>query len=184
MRPLRYSINVTLDGCVDHRAGVPNEGTHEHATRLIAETDAILLGRITYRMMEDAWRDPKQVAALPEWTHSFADAIGPVKKYVVSSTLASVDWNAELVRGDLRSAVEVLKNETGNGIVACGVRLPLALADWGLIDDYEFVVHPRIVGHGPTLFDGLANPIDLIPTQTTQLPGGVVATRFRPAPAE
>ena len=101
MRPLRYSINVTLDGCCDHRVGVPDEETHRHATEAIEQADALLFGRVTYEMMESAFRPPGQTEAMPDWTAPFARAIDAAKKYVVSSTLDRVDWNAELLRGDL-----------------------------------------------------------------------------------
>ena len=83
------------------------------------------------------------------------------KKYVVSSTLDRVDWNAELVRGDLATAVQQLKREPGIGLFVGGVKVPLALAELGLIDEYEFIVHPRLAGHGPTLFAGLPRHVDL-----------------------
>jgi len=126
MRPLRYSINVTLDGCCDHRVGIPDEDLHRHATESIAQADALLFGRVTYEMMEAAWRSPPRAGARPEWMEPFARTIDAAKKYVVSSTLARVDWNAELVRGDLRTAVERLKLEPGKGLFVGGVTLPQA----------------------------------------------------------
>jgi dihydrofolate reductase len=95
------------------------------------------------------------------WTEPFARTIDAAKKYVVSSTLDRVDWNAELVREDLGNAVQQLKPESGKGLFTGGVMLPLALAELGLIDEYEFVVHPRLAGHGPTLFAGLSKRVDL-----------------------
>lgn len=178
MRPLRYSINVTLDGCVDHRSVIPDEEMHRYATRQIEAVDAIILGRTTYEMMETGWRDPAQVAQLPEWMHSFADAIGAIKKYVVSSTLTSVDWNAEIVRSDLKATVERLKQEPGGALAVGGVQVPLALANWGLIDEYEFVRHQRIAGYGPTLLAGLTAPIDLREVGRTVYESGTVATRY------
>src|SRR5207244_6355453 len=91
----------------------------------------------------------------------FARTIDAAKKYVVSSTLDRVDWNAELVRGDLGKAVQQLKRESGKGLFVGGVTLPLALAERGLIDEYEFVMQPVIVRHGPTLFAGLSKRVDL-----------------------
>ena len=91
----------------------------------------------------------------------FAQTINSAEKYVVSSTLEQVDWNAQLVRGDLGEAVEKLRQQPGKGIYVGGVTLPLALAERGLIDEYEFVAHPRLAGHGPTLFAGLAKYVDL-----------------------
>jgi dihydrofolate reductase len=180
MRPLRYSINVTLDGCCDHRAGSPDEETHRHATKTLDEADALLFGRVTYEMMESAFRGPGQTEARPEWMAPFARTIDAAKKYVVSSTLDRVDWNAELVRGDLGRAVQELKRKPGKGILVGGVRLPLALADLGLIDEYEFVVHPRLVGHGPTLLAGLSKPVDLKLVDRLEFGSGAVAMRYEP----
>ena len=182
MRPLRYYINVTLDGCCDHRAGIPDEDLHRHATESIAQADALLFGRVTYEMMEAAWRSPPPAGARPEWMEPFARTIDAAKKYVVSSTLARVDWNAELVRGDLRTAVERLKLEPGKGLFVGGVTLPQALAEMGLIDEYQFVVHPRVVGHGPTLFAGLSKRIDLKLVSRLEFASGAVAMRYEPRP--
>lgn len=183
MRPLRYSINVTLDGCCDHREGIPDEELHRHAAENIARADALLFGRVTYGMMESAWR-PAPTGAMPDWMapwmEPFARTIDAAKKYVVSSTLERVDWNAELVRGDLAKAVLELKQQPGSGLFTGGVTLPLALAELGLIDDYEFIVHPRVVGHGPTLFAGLSKRIDLKLVGRFEFGSGAVALRYEP----
>jgi dihydrofolate reductase len=178
MRPLRYSINITLDGCCDHRVGIADEDLHRHAMENIAQADALLFGRVTYQMMEAAWRLSTRTVTMPEWTEPFARTIDAAKKYVVSSTLDRVDWNAELVRGDLGKAVQELKRAPGRGLFTGGVTLPLALAELGLIDEYEFVVHPRIAGHGPTLFAGLPKLIDLKLVSRLELGSGVVAMRY------
>jgi dihydrofolate reductase len=184
MRPLRYSINVTLDGCCDHRAFFPDEELHRHAAANIAQADALLLGRVTYDMMEAGWRTLARTGAGPDWMEPwmepFARTIDAAKKYVVSSTLDRVDWNAELVRGDLGTAVERLKRESGKGLFTGGVKLPLALAELGLIDEYEFVVHPRLAGHGPTLFAGLSKRVDLKLVGRLEFGSGVVAKRYEP----
>jgi dihydrofolate reductase len=117
MRPLRYSINVTLDGCCDHRAMFADEDLHRHALENIDRADALLLGRVTYEMMEAAWRSPAPAGTRPDWMEPFALTIDAAKKYVVSSTLDRVDWNAELVRGDLGNAVQQLKRESGRRVV-------------------------------------------------------------------
>lgn len=183
MRPLRYSINITLDGCSDHLAGEPNEALHRYHAENLARADALLFGRITYQMMEEAWR-PDASGAFPAWMDDwmvpFARTIDAAKKYVVSSTLPGVDWNAELLRGDLRTAVERLKAEPGNGLFVGGVTLPRALAEMGLIDEYEFVVHPRIAGRGPTVLSGLSQFVDLALLGTEELSSGAVALRYRP----
>src|ERR687889_485588 len=180
MRPLRYSINVTLDGCCDHREGSPDEDLHRHAAENIAQADALLFGRVTYEMMEAAWRPPARTGVRPDWMadwmEPFARTIDAAKKYVVSSTLDRVDWNAELVRGDhLGKAVQQLKRESGKGLFVGGVKLPLAL-----IDEYEFVVQPRLAGHGPTLFAGLSKHIDLRLVSRLEFGSGAVAMRYEP----
>jgi dihydrofolate reductase len=184
MQPLRYSINVTLDGCCDHRAMVTDEDLHRHAAETLARAEAILFGRVTYEMMEAAWRAPARTGVRPDWmTHwmePFALTIDAAKKYVVSSTLDRVDWNAELVRGDLGKAVQQLKGQSGKGLFVAGVRLPLALAELGLIDEYEFVVHPRLAGHGPTLFAGLSKHVDLKLVNRLEFDSGAVAMMYEP----
>ncbi len=184
MRPLRYSINVTLDGCCDHRAGFADEDLHRNAAENIARADALLLGRVTYEMMEAAWRAPTGTGARPDWMQPwmepFARTIDAAKKYVVSRTLDRVDWNAELVRGDLGKAVEQLKREPGKGLFVGGVRLGLALTELGLIDEYEIVVHPRLAGHGPTLFAGLSKWVDLKLVSRLEFRSGAVAMRYEP----
>ena len=184
MRPLRFSINVTLDGCCDHRAFTPGEDIHRHAAEGIAASDALLFGRTTYEMMEVGWRPSPETGAFPDWMEPwmvpFARTIDAAKKYVVSSTLDRVDWNAELVRGDLEEKVRRLKAEPGKGIATGGVQLPLALAQLGLIDEYEFVVHPRIAGHGPTPFAGLSDQVELELVGKKEFDSGVVALRYVP----
>jgi dihydrofolate reductase len=180
VRPLRYSINVTLDGCCDHRAIPADEDLHRHAVENLDRADALLFGRVTYEMMEAAFRPSASTGGRPDWMGPFARTIDAAKKYVVSSTLDRVDWNAELVRGDLGKAVQQLKRESGRGLLVGGVKLPLALAELGLIDEYEFVVHPRLVGHGPTLFAGLSKPLDLRLVSQLELRSGVVAMRYEP----
>ncbi len=180
MRPLRYSINVTLDGCADHRVGIADEELHRHAQENFERADALLFGRVIYQMMEEAWRGPAFAGVSEEWMAPFARKIDAMKKYVVSSTLTSVDWNAELVRGDLGTAVQQLKNQPGKGIVTGGLTLPLALAELGLIDEYEFIVHPRIIGHGPTLFAGLSKYVDLKLVGREEFASGAVVLRYEP----
>ena len=110
----------------------------------------------------------------------FARTIDAAKKYVVSSTLERVDWNSELVRGDLGQAVRQLKQESVRGLFTGGLRLPLALAELGLIDEYELIVHPRIVGRGPTLFAGLSKYVDLKLVNRQEFGSGAVAMQYEP----
>src|SRR5919106_1334799 len=184
MRPLRYSINVTLDGCCDHREMFADEDLHRHAVENIDRADALLFGRVTYELMEAAWRSPARTGARPDWMEPwmepFARTIDAAKKYVVSSSLNRVDWNAELVRGNLGNAVQQLKQESGKGLFVGGVKLALALTELGLIDEYEFVVQPRLAGHGPTLFGGLPKRIDLKLVSRLEFSSGAVAMQYQP----
>lgn len=141
----------------------------------------MLFGRVIYEMMEAAWRTRAgAVAERPAWMEPFARTMDATRKYVVSSTLERVDWNAELVRGDLAKAVQELKEQKGEGLMTGGVKLPLQLAELGLIDEYEFVVHPRIAGHGPRVFEGLAKHVDLRLVSRVEFRSGAVAMRYEP----
>jgi dihydrofolate reductase len=159
---------------------LPTEELHRHSTESLSQADALLFGRVTYEMMEAAFGPSGQTAGRPAWMEPFARAIDAAKKYVVSSTLDRVDWNAELVRGDVGNAVRHLKREPGKGLLVGGVKLPLALAELGLIDQYEFIVHPRLAGHGPTLFAGLSKYVDLRLTGRLEFSSGAVAMRYEP----
>jgi dihydrofolate reductase len=139
-------------------------------------------------MMQAAWRWPANGLRpewMAEWMEPFARTIDAAKKYVVSKTLERVDWNAELLLGtsgggDLAKSVEQLKRGAGAGLFVGGVTLPLALAELGLIDEYEFVVHPKVAGHGPTLFAGLSKPLDLKLVSRREFGSGAVAMRYEP----
>ena len=179
---LRYAINITLDGCCDHEAVSPDEEVHRFWADRLAGADALLYGRVTYQMMEQAWR-PSPSGVWPEWLADwmvpFAQSIDAARKYVVSTTLDSVDWNAELVTGDLAAAVRELKEQPGGYILVGGVTLPLALARLGLIDELELVVHPVVAGHGPTLLAGLASPLDVDLVARDEMQSGAVVLRYR-----
>lgn len=177
MRPLRFSLNVTLDGCYDHTVGIADEALHRNAMEYIAGCDALLFGRVTYEMMLTAWRLPVSWP-MPKWMLPFAQTIDAARKYVVSSTLKEMDWNAELVQGDLATFVQQLKQQPGKGIGVGGVQLAMALTELGLIDEYQFVVHPRIVGRGPTLFTGLSKMVDLKLVGREEFASGVVAMQY------
>src|SRR5262249_10208144 len=159
------------------RAILADEDLHRHAVENLNQADALLFGRVTYEMMQIAFRSPARTGARPAWMQPFARAIDAAKKYVVSSPLDRVDWNAEIVRGDLGKAVRQLKRESGKGLLVGGVKLPLALAELGLIDEYQFVVQPRLAGHGPTLFAGLSKCVDLKLVSRLQFGSGAGAVR-------
>jgi dihydrofolate reductase len=156
----------------------PDEDLFRYTTEILARADALLFGRVIYEMMEEAWRPPAPAGARPEWMEPFVRTINAAKKYVVSSTLERVDWNAELVRGDLGKAVQELKGKPGKGLYVGGVKLPLALAEMGLIDEFEFMVQPRIAGRGPTLFAGLSKPLNLRLVNRVEFSSGTVAMRY------
>jgi riboflavin biosynthesis pyrimidine reductase len=142
---------------------------------------ALALGRATRQVLVAACGATPNApahAAHNVFTRDGTDRRG--KKYVVSSTLDRVDWNAELVRGDLGKAVQQLKQESGKELSVGGVKLPLALAELGLIDEYEFVVQPRLAGHGPTLFAGLSKRVDLKLVSRLEFSSGAVAMRYEP----
>lgn len=182
MGRLRYSINLTLDGCVDHRVGVPDAELHQFWADMTTSAGVLLFGRITYKMMEDAWRPIAEAGAVPEgnpdWVLPFARSIHAARKYVASRTLGAVDWNSHLIEGDLRTAVERIKREEEGVISLGGVTLALEIASLGLIDDYVFVVQPRIAGHGPTLMAGLPSMIDLKLTDQRTFGSGAVALTY------
>jgi dihydrofolate reductase len=164
---------------------IADEELHRHAAGNLARADALVFGRVTYELMQAAWRPVARTGARPDWMadwmEPFARTIDAARKYVVSSTLEQVDWNAELVHGDhLENAVRQLKQQPGKGLFVGGVKLPLALAELGLIDEYEFIVHPRLVGHGPTLFAGLSKHVDLKLVSRQEFGSGAVAIRYEP----
>ena len=184
MRPLRYAINVTLDGSCHHEAGLPpDEESMAWWTAELGRADALVLGRVTYQMMQSAWRRPDD-GAWPDWMEPwqvpFAETIDGAPKHVVSSTLDSVDWNASLVRGDVVEEVRRLKDQPGEGLFLGGVTLPAALAAEGLVDEYAFVVQPVLAGHGPRLLDGLREHVHLELVERQELASGAVAVGYRP----
>jgi dihydrofolate reductase len=155
---------------------------HRYWAENLARADALLFGRVTYEMMEAAWRPVARTGVRPDWMadwmEPFARTIDAARKYVVSNTLDRVDWNAELVRGEhLEEAVRRLKGESGRGLFVGGVTLPLALAERGLIDEYEFA---RLAGHGPTLLAGLSKYVDLTLVGRREFGSGAVALRYEP----
>jgi dihydrofolate reductase len=182
MARLQYSINVTLDGCCDHTAIVPYPEMHQFWSDMVSNADALLYGRVTYQMMEPAWRPIAETGVVPagaaDWVIPFAQSIHKARKYVASTTLTEVDWNAQLLQGDLKAAIEQIKREESGTISLGGLTLAREIAALGLIDDYVFLVHPRIVGHGPTLFAGLPTPIDLTLRDQRTFSSGAIALTY------
>lgn len=182
---LTFAINVTLDGCTDHREGVADAETHDHYTRLMGQHGAMLWGRITYELMEDHWPavargDVDAPPAMRQW----AVDLQAKPKYVVSTTRTDFPWhNTHLIDGDLRAGVQALKDATPRGVLLGSGSLAAALDRLDLIDEYRFMVHPMIAGHGPTLYrGGLPTTRRLELVSSEQLRGGPVALHYRRAP--
>jgi dihydrofolate reductase len=182
---LTFSINVTLDGCVDHQEGIADDETHAFFTRLMNEGGAMLWGRVTYEMMESYWPavargDIDAPPALREW----ALGLEAKPKYVVSSTRSNFTWNnSHHITGDLREGVQALKDATPTGVLLGSGLLATELDRLDLIDEYRFLVHPRIAGHGPTLYvGGLPATRRLELLSATPLRCGAVAMHYRRAP--
>ena len=184
MGSLTFSINVTLDGCIDHQAGIADNETHDFFTRLMDQSGAMLWGRVTYEMMESYWPsvargDTDAPPAVREW----AVKLDAKPKYVVSSARNVFPWaNSHHVAGDLRTGVQRLKRATPGGVLLGSAKLAAELDRLGLIDEYRFLVHPRIAGHGPTLYEsGLASTRRLELISASPLSNGVVAMHYRRA---
>jgi dihydrofolate reductase len=179
---LTFSMNVTLDGCVDHREGIADDETHAYFTRLMDEYGAMLWGRVTYEMMETYWPmvargDVEAPPAIREW----AVKLEAKPKYVVSSTRNDFPWtNSHHIAGNLLTGVQQLKDATPNGVLLGSGKLATELDRLGLIDEYLFLIHPRIAGHGPTLYEkGLPGTRRLELISATPLGNGAVAMHYR-----
>src|SRR5262250_2540093 len=171
---LTFGLNVTLDGCIDHREGIADDELHDYFTQLMDAAGAMLWGRNTYELMENAWpavaRDENAPRAMREW----ALKLEAKPKYVVSASRRDFPWNNTFrLEGDLYEAVEQLKEKTPQGVLVGSPTLSAALERLGLIDEYRFVIHPVLAGHGPTaLFDGLDRAKRLALVSTEQLASG------------
>lgn len=184
MGRLTFSLNLTLDGCVDHQEGIADDETHAFFTRLMDNGGAMLWGRVTYEMMEVYWPtvargDVDAPPAIREW----AVKLETKPKYVVSSTRKNFTWNnSHLITGDLPTSIQQLKDATPAGVLLGSGKLATELDRLDLIDEYIFLVHPRIAGHGPTLFQGglpSTRRLELVSAQP--LTNGAVSMHYRRA---
>ena len=176
---LTFALNVTLDGCCDQREMVADDEMLRYWTRVMDAAGAMLFGRRTYELMEDAWpqvaRDPKATASNRDW----AKKLEAKPKYVVSTTRRDYSWsNTHHVEGDLTRAVKALKKSTPRGLLVGSPELSAALQRLDLVDEYRFVVHPLVAGHGPFLFSGLQPSLRLKFVAATQLKSGIVALQY------
>lgn len=181
---LTFSLNLTLDGCVDHREGIADDETHAFFTRLMDEGGAMLWGRHTYELMESSWPavargDVEAPPAVREW----AVKLEITPKYVVSSTRTHFPWaNSHHIAGDLRTGVQKLKDATPDGVLLGSGKLAVELDRLDLIDEYKLLIHPRIAGHGPTLYQsGLPSARRLELVSATPFRCGAVAMHYRRA---
>ncbi|MGV2983734.1 dihydrofolate reductase family protein [Microbacterium sp. AGC85] len=181
---LTFSINVTLDGCVDHQVGIADDETHAYFTQLMDKAGAMLWGRVTYEMMESSWPaiargDEEASLAMRDW----AVKLDAKPKYVVSSARQEFPWmNSHRIAGDLRAGVQELKDATAAGVLLGSGGLAVELDRLGLIDEYKFLVHPMIAGRGPTLYrSGLPDTRRLDLISATPMRNGVVAMHYRRA---
>jgi dihydrofolate reductase len=177
---LTFALNVTLDGCCDHREMLADDEMHDFFTGLMDESEAMLFGRVTYELMESAWpavaRDETAPRAMREW----AVKLEAKPKYVVSASRSDFPWvNTFRVEGDLREAIGQLKEKTPGGVLVGSPKLSAALEQLDLIDEYRVVVHPVFAGHAPTLFQGLERPRRLELVSTKPLGSGVIAVHYR-----
>jgi dihydrofolate reductase len=177
---LTFALNVTLDGCHDHREMIADDELLDYFTQLIGGAGALLYGRTTYELMEDTWpavaRDEKAPRAAREW----ARTLEAMPKYVVSASRRDFPWNNTFrVEGELHDAVRQLKEKTPRGLLVGSPMLSAALERQGLIDEYRIVVHPVLAGHGPTLFQGLERSRRLEVVSTNHLKSGVMALHCR-----
>jgi dihydrofolate reductase len=181
---LTFTINLTLDGCVDHQEGIADDETHALFTCLLNENGATLWGRVTYEMMESYWPGvARSEVEVPSAMREWAVKLQAKPKYVVSSTRKEFPWeNSHHIGYDLRSDVERLKHETPDGVLLCGSRLACELDRLDLIDEYRFLVHPRLAGHGPTLYaSGVPSTRRLALLSAQPLRNGAVAMHYRRA---
>jgi dihydrofolate reductase len=136
--------------CVDHQEGIVDDETHAFFTRLMDESGAMLWGRVTYEMIESYWPavarcDKEAPPAMREW----AVELETKPKYVVSSTRKDFPWtNSHHIAGDLRTGVQKLKDATPAGVLLGSGKLATELDGLDLIDEYKFLVHPKLAGHG------------------------------------
>ncbi|NEX62963.1 dihydrofolate reductase family protein [Noviherbaspirillum galbum] len=181
---LTFSINLTLDGCVDHQEGIADDETLAYFTRLMDEAGAMLWGRVTYEMMESYWPavargDEEAPPSMREW----AVKLETKPKYVVSATRKKFSWtNSHHIAGDLLMGVQKLKDSTPDGVLLGSGKLATELDRLDLIDEYKLLVHPRVAGHGPTLYaGGLPGTRRLELISSTPFRSGVVAMHYRRA---
>lgn len=153
MRNIVYAINLSIDGCFDHTQFSADEELFEYFTGLTSEIDLMLYGRITYQMMFPFWSDVAKSQSRTKAVNEFAQKQTDISKVVFSKTLQHAEHNTTIVNTDLESEILRLKQLPGKKISVDGVNLPSQLIALGLVDEFYFVVHPKIVGKGRRLME-------------------------------
>jgi dihydrofolate reductase len=183
MRHLIYAINITIDGCCDHTKVDGVEEVLDYFTRLIRDVDALVYGRKTYQLMVPFWPDvARNQSGQTRAMNDFAQAFDSVNQIIVfSKSLDKAEGkNTRILRTDLREEILKLKREQGRNILAGGVTLPSQLMELGLVDEYQFVVHPVLAGEGRRLLEGtnLQERLKLTLAESRSFKSGYVALRY------
>ena len=181
MRKLIAAMNMTLDGYCDHTAMAADDEIHDHYTELLRTADTAIYGRKTYHLME-YWRSVLENPTGNRATDEFAVEMDRIQKIVYSRTLESVDWeSAEIKRELVKEEIEELKRQDGKSILAGSPSLIIALANVGLVDEFQISVHPAVVGTGLQLFKNISERIDLKLLKTKTFDCGAVTLYYEPS---
>jgi dihydrofolate reductase len=177
---LTFALNVSLDGCCDHRGMVADDEMLRYWTRLMDAAGGMLFGRRTYELMEDAWPQVARDPRAPQAERNWARKLEAKPKFVVSTTRYDFRWeNTQHVKGDLSKAVKALKKSTPRGLLVGSPKLSATLQRLNLLDEYRFVVHPIVAGHGPYLFPDLQPSLRLKFVASSRLKSGIVTLHYR-----
>jgi dihydrofolate reductase len=180
MRKVIFAINITIDGYADHTAGIVDDELHDFFTNLLKNSDVILFGRKTYKLMEDFWPFAKDDPQSDRSTIEFSEVINSIKKIVFSKTLEKVTWqNSELCKNELVEELIILKKENGKNISVGSLSLASQLVKKNLIDEFYFVVHPIILGKGKHLFEDLNFRQNMKLIDTKKFSSGAIVLHYQ-----
>ena len=185
MRKVHVFNNVSLDGFfVDAGGDMSWAHKHDDEWNTFASSNAsgngeLLFGRVTYEMMAAFWPTPQAAQMLPE----VARGMNAMGKYVFSRTLDAVAWQATtLLKGDLATEVRRLKAQPGPDIVILGSgSIVSQLSEARLIDEYQIVLNPTVLGRGRTLFESVTGRMSLTLAKTRSFQNGNVVLWYEPA---
>jgi dihydrofolate reductase len=187
MRKVVWSTPISLDGFVEGPNGldwvIADAELHELATAEEQAADLMLFGRVTYQLFVDYWPTAAADPANPPYVIDYANAINraELKKIVYSKTLDKVGWNAQLVRELIPGDIAAMKAQPGKDIIVAGPTLGSTLAQWGLVDVFELLVHPVVLGSGKRMFQDIQRRLDLKLAKSWTFQSGVVVLNYRAA---